>query len=238
MTGGPPSALGQTARLLQRCELLESLNDHDLKALSQICRSRHVDRGTLIFGRGEPAESMMLVVEGRVRISSVSLEGREVILNEIGPGQSFGEIALLDHAERTADATAVEDTKLLVLYRREFEPFLRARVDLCLELMRLLCFRLRRTTEQVEDLALRSLESRLARVMLALGEQAGVAETHGVLHIPLALSQRELGEITGATRESINKTFRLWRDMGLAELQGKIFEVRDPQAFGALVDRL
>ncbi|MCA8929052.1 MAG: Crp/Fnr family transcriptional regulator, partial [Alphaproteobacteria bacterium] len=135
-------------------------------------------------------------------------------------------------------ATAVEDTKLLVLYRREFEPFLRARVDLCLELMRLLCFRLRRTTEQVEDLALRSLESRLARVMLALGEQAGVAETHGVLHIPLALSQRELGEITGATRESINKTFRLWRDMGLAELQGKIFEVRDPQAFGALVDRL
>jgi CRP/FNR family transcriptional regulator, cyclic AMP receptor protein len=203
VTVGSSPALGQTARLLQQCELFESLNQDDLSALAQICRSRHVERGTLIFGRGEPANSMMLVATGRVRISSVSGEGREVMLNEITAGQSFGEIALLDRSDRTADATAVEDTHLLVLYRREFEPFLRTRFDVCLELMRLLCRRLRRTTAQVEDLALRSIESRLARVLLALAEQAGATDNGDPIEITLNLSQRELGEITGATRESI-----------------------------------
>lgn len=238
VTVGSPSALSQTAQLLRQCELFHSLSDSDLSTLAQICRSRHVDRGTLIFSRGEPADSMMLVYSGRVRISSVSTEGREVILNEITTGQSFGEIALLDRSERTADATTVEDTRLLVLYRREFEPFLRARVDLCLELMRLLCHRLRRTTAQVEDLALRTLESRLARVLLALGEQAGAEETDGTIRITVNLSQRELGEITGATRESINKTLRLWRELGMAELHGKVFEVKDPATFRDLVDHL
>lgn len=237
-TLGSSPALSQTARLLQQCELFESLNASDLNALAQVCRTRRVDRGTLIFGRGEPADSMMLVVGGRVRISSVSAEGREVILNEIGAGQSFGEIALLDRSERTADATALEDTQLLVLYRWEFEPFLKSRVDLCLELMRLLCYRLRRTTAQVEDLALRSLESRLARVLLALAEQAGQTADRGSLSFPLPLSQRELGEITGATRESINKTLRLWRELGLAELQGKVFQIKDAEAFRGLIDRL
>ncbi len=230
--------LGATARLLQRCELFETLNEHDLTALAHVCRSRQVSRSTLIFGRGEPAESMMLVASGRVRISSVSSEGREIILNEITAGQSFGEIALLDRADRTADATAVEATQLLVLSRRDFEPFLRARVDLCLEVMRLLCFRLRRTTAQVEDLALRSLESRLARVLLAFVERESGIAGGGVTRITLNLSQRELGEITGATRESINKTFRLWRELGMAELHDKVFEVKDMNAFRELVDQL
>lgn len=232
------AAQGSTARLLQRCELFESLGENDLQALAQICRSRSVDRGTLIFGRGEPAESMMLVASGRVRISSVSAEGREVILNEITTGQSFGEIALLDRSDRTADATAVQDTRLLVLYRRYFEPFLRNRVDLCLDLMRLLCFRLRRTTAQVEDLALRSLESRMARVLLAFAEHGNAPLTEKSVTITLTMSQRELGEVTGATRESVNKTFRLWRELGLAELHEKSFEIKDTTAFRELVDRL
>lgn len=232
------STLSPTARLLQRCELFETLTPTDLSALANICRSRHVDRGTLIFGRGEPAESMMLVAKGRVRISSVSSEGREVILNEITAGQSFGEIALLDRSDRTADATAVEDCQLLVLYRRDFEPFLRTRVDLCLEVMRLLCFRLRRTTAQVEDLALRSLESRLARVLLAFIEHENGDTDGEPQRVTLNLSQRELGEITGATRESVNKTFRLWRELGIADFHDKVFEIKDADAFQELVDQL
>ena len=89
---------------------------------------------------------------------------------EIFPGQAFGEVAFLDGSDRTADATALESSKLLVLNRRDFQPFLKERVALCLEVMKLLCQRLRHTTEQVEDLALRSLESRLARVRRKLRE--------------------------------------------------------------------
>jgi CRP/FNR family cyclic AMP-dependent transcriptional regulator len=237
-TREPAAVLGATARLLQRCELFESLAEHDLLSLAQICRPRRVARGTFIFGRGEPADSMMLVANGRVRISSVSGEGREIILNEIRAGQSFGEIALLDRLERTADATAVEDTDLLVLYRRDFEPFLRSRFELCLELMRLLCFRLRRTTAQVEDLALRSLESRLARVMLAFAEHENATIDTDPIAFTLTMSQRELGEVTGATRESINKTFRLWRDLGIADLHDKVFTIIDVEAFRNLSDTL
>lgn len=234
----PAAALGAVARLLQRCELFESLSEPDLLVLANICRSRSVGRGTFIFGRGEPADCMMLVASGRVRISSVSGEGREIILNEIREGQSFGEIALLDRLERTADATAVENTELLVLYRRDFEPFLRTRFELCQELMRLLCARLRKTTAQVEDLALRSLESRLARVLLAFAEYDQSDSDKVPLQITLSMSQRELGEVTGATRESVNKTFRLWRDLGIAELQDKKFMINDLDAFKNLTDSL
>jgi CRP/FNR family transcriptional regulator, cyclic AMP receptor protein len=234
----PQSPEEQTAAWLRGCALFESLTERDLLTLARMCRSRQVDRGTLICGRGEPGDSMMLVAGGRVRISSVSIEGREVILNEILPGQSFGEIALLDGSERTADATAVEPTRLLVLHRRDFQPFLRERIDLCLEVMRLLCQRLRHTTEQVEDLALRSLESRLARVLIALAESGGATASDGSITTTVNLSQRELGEITGATRESVNKTLRLWREQGLAELQEKNLKIFDVREFRLLVDRL
>jgi CRP/FNR family cyclic AMP-dependent transcriptional regulator len=231
------STEAQTVRLLRGSALFESLGETDLAELARMCRSRAVERGTLICARGEPGDSMMLVASGRVRISSVSIDGREVILNEIQAGETFGEIAFLDGSARTADATAVEPTRLLVLPRREFQPFLRARVPLCLEVMKLLCRRLRHTTEQVEDLALRSLEARLARVLLALAESSGRRASDGVLHVPINLSQRELGEITGATRESVNKTLRGWREQGIAEMQEKAFHIADLPGLRRLADR-
>lgn len=232
----PIGSEAQNIKLLRGCALFESLNDSDMAELARICRSRSIDRGTLICGRGEPADSMMVVAEGRVRISSVSIEGREVILNEINAGQAFGEIAFLDGSDRTADATALEPTRLLVLHRRDFQPFLRERVSLCLEVMKLLCQRLRHTTEQVEDLALRSLESRLARVLLPLAESTGERGADGSVAVRTSLSQRELGEITGATRESVNKTLRNWREHGIAEMQEKMFQIRDLEEFRELVD--
>ena len=233
----PTGLEAKNIKLLRGCALFESLNDRDLTELARMCRSRNVERGTLVCGRGEPGDSMMLVVSGRVRISSVSIEGREVILNEIMPGQTFGEIAFLDGSDRTADATAVEATKLLVLHRRDFQPFLRDRVALCLEVMKLLCQRLRHTTEQVEDLALRSLEAPLARVLLALADSTGAAEQDGSVTVRTSLSQRELGEITGATRESVNKTLRLWRENGIAEMHEKQFHILSPEDFRDLVDQ-
>lgn len=104
--------------------------------------------------------------------------------------------------------------------------------------MRLLCARLRRTTAQVEDLALRSLESRLARVLLAFAEYEQSDSIEIPRQITLTMSQRELGEVTGATRESVNKTFRLWRDLGIAELQDKKFVINDLDTFKGLTDSL
>jgi CRP/FNR family cyclic AMP-dependent transcriptional regulator len=234
----PPNPEVETSRLLRGCALFESLGDADLSIFARMCRVSQVERGMLICGRGESGDSLMLFVSRRVRISSVSIEGCEVILNEMRAGEAFGEIAFLDGSDRTADVTAVETTHLLVLHRRDFQPFLRERVELCLEVMRLLCQRLRHTTEQVEDLALRSLESRMARVLLALAESSGQERPDGSFVMTMNLSQRELGEITGATRESVNKTLRYWRENGIAELHEKQFQIKGLEEFRDLVDRL
>jgi CRP-like cAMP-binding protein len=137
----------------------------------------------------------------------------------------FGEIALLDGRPRTADAVAVEDCDVLVLDRREFVPLLRANPDLALKLMELLCGRLRRTSEQVEDVMFLDLEGRLAKALLRLaGEQRrGDARTALV-----RITQRELGQMIGMSRESTNKALRDWQRRGWVRLVKGGVAIRSP----------
>jgi CRP-like cAMP-binding protein len=146
-----------------------------------------------------------------VRVSAVSADGREVTLNVISPGEIFGEIALLDGKPRSADATAVEQTTLLILERRHFLPFLRQNDDLYLRLLAVLCDRLRRTSLALEGLALFDLPARLARLLLKLAEDYGRPGRDGT-RIDMKLSQRDLSTLVAASRESVNKQLRVWRE--------------------------
>ena len=171
-------------------------------------------RGQTIFQKDDAGSAMMAVLGGRVRISTVSAEGKEVTLNVISPGEVFGEIALLDGKPRSADATAVEDTTLLVLERRDFLPFVLNNQDLTARLLAILCERLRRTSVALEDIALFDLPVRLGRVLLKLAEDYGRPTPAG-LHIDMKLSQKDLSNLVAATRESINKQLRTWREAGV-----------------------
>jgi CRP-like cAMP-binding protein len=167
-------------------------------------------------------------------MSSVSAEGKEIVLNIMNPGDLFGEIALLDGGERSADAVAMTDCELLVLNRRDFMPILEHRADICMMLLRILCQRLRQTSEQVEDVLFRHLESRVAKALVLLAESATL---HGVPGSPVELhvSQRELGAIAGGSRESVNKILQSWHKVGWIELGKGTILIRDLNAIARLV---
>ncbi|MBS0559928.1 MAG: Crp/Fnr family transcriptional regulator [Proteobacteria bacterium] len=211
--------LGQEAKLaaLQGFALFQALKPEELAEVLKMATEQRWPRGATIFQKGDAGSSMMVVLRGRVRVSAVSADGREITLNEFTPGTVFGEIAFLDGKPRSADATAVEETTLLVLERKHFMPFVRQNEDLYWRLLAVLCDRLRRTSLALEGLALFDLPGRLARLLLKLSEDYG-RPVDGGTRIDMKLSQRDLSNLVASSRESVNKQLRVWRDDGVLEL--------------------
>ncbi|MBV9653747.1 MAG: Crp/Fnr family transcriptional regulator [Acetobacteraceae bacterium] len=207
--------------------LFQAMRPEEVDQILKLASERHVPRGTTIFQKGDEGSSMMAVLRGRVRVSSVSAEGREITLNVINPGQIFGEIALLDGKQRSADATATEDTLLLVVERRHFLPVLHSNDGMQLRLIAVLCERLRSTSLALESLALFDLPARMARLLLKLGEDYGRPNEDG-LRIDLKLSQRDISTIVASSRESVNKLLRVWREDGLVDLKAGYLVLRRP----------
>jgi CRP-like cAMP-binding protein len=137
------------------------------------------------------------------------------VLNVIRSGEVFGEIALLDGRARTANATAMSDCELIVIERREFIPFLRSEPDVTLKLMEILCSRLRKTSEQVQDVTFLNLSTRLAKTLLRLTANAESSRSTG----KVAITQREISQIVGRSRESTNKRLRAWARRGWVRLE-------------------
>lgn len=208
--------------LLARHFLLAKLDDTALDTLLAVSSERRFTNGQVIFQKGEPGTSMMAVLEGRVRISAYSEDGREIILNMVDPGQLFGEIALLDGKERSADATAMGKTQLLILDRRDFLPFLERNPKIAVQLIEVLCARLRHTSDMVESIAFLEFGARLARVLLQMADHYGKPTENGLL-IDLRISQSDLGNLIASTRESVNRQLSAWTQEGVIVIdQGKI----------------
>lgn len=214
--------------------LFQAMRPEELDEIAKLATERRHARGATIFQKGDEGSSMMAVLAGRVRVSSISTEGREITLNVINPGEIFGEIALLDGKPRSADATALEAARLLVVERRVFLPFLRQNDDLYLRLLAVICDRLRRTSLALEELALFDLPSRLARLLLKLADDYG-RPTNGALRLDIKLSQRDLSTLVASSRESVNKQLRLWREDGVLELDGGYILLHRPAELRALV---
>jgi len=221
--------LAEKRKLLEGHFLFGRLKSAELDSLLAYTRVEHFIARQEIFAKGSPGDRMMAVVQGRVKISSLSSDGREIVLNIISAGEIFGEIALIDGKERTADAVAMTDCDLLVLHRRDFLPFLERHADVCIVLLGVLCDRLRRTSEQLEDISFRHIQSRLAKVLLRLARGSTSANAKA-MRVDLGLSQRELGTIVGGTRESINKHLQALHRGGVIELEKGGILIRDVAA--------
>ena len=183
--------------------------DLDPEAFDQLCRyAKHstLKRGTTIVSKGDPGNSLIAVISGTVKISVSSPDGRSAIFNLIGPGEIIGEIAVLDGQARTADATANTNCEIFVIDRREFLPFVRSHPELAMKFIELLCAKLRWTSDQVEQVILRNLPGRLASALIRLTEKHK-QEPKGRT---IAITQQEISEMVGMTRESINKQLRAW----------------------------
>jgi CRP/FNR family transcriptional regulator, cyclic AMP receptor protein len=220
-------------QIFERHFLLGKLSGEEIDTLLHYARVEHYPAGREIFSKGSAGASMMAVLRGTLKMSSVSPEGKEVVFNLMNPGDCFGEIALLDGEVRSTDAVAMSDCELLVLQRRDFMPILEKRADICLILLKVLCQRLRQTTEQVEDVLFRHLESRVAKALLHLADSATlhmVASSSVELHV----SQRELGHIASGSRESVNKILQSWHKAGWIELGKGTIVIRDLAAIRRL----
>lgn len=214
-------AVDRRAMLAQHV-LLAKLDDSALDRLVSVASERRFNNGQVIFQKGDPGTSMMAVLSGRVRISAYSEDGREIILNMVDPGQLFGEIALLDGKERSADATAMGKTEILILDRRDFLPFLEKNPKIAVQLIDVLCSRLRRTSEMVESIAFLDFGARLARLLVQMAEHYGVETERGLL-IDLRISQADLGNLIASTRESVNRQLSAWTQEGVIAIdQGRI----------------
>ena len=220
-------------QIFERHFLLGKLSGDEIDTLLHYTRVERYPAGSEIFSKGSPGSSMMAVLCGTLKMSSVSADGKEVVFNLMNPGDCFGEIALLDGEARSTDAVAMTDCELLMLYRRDFMPILEKRADICLILLKVLCQRLRQTTEQVEDVLFRHLESRIAKALLHLAESASLHNVQGI--VDLHVSQRELGNIAGCSRESVNKQLQIWHRAGLIDLSKGSIVIRDIPAIERLV---
>ena len=210
--------------------LLAEFSAAQLEILARHARLATHKANQVIFRKDDPGNSLMAIVHGRVKITSTSYEGKEVVLNIIDAGELFGEIALLDGRPRTADASTMIDTELLVLERRDFIPVIQRNPEVCVRLIAVLCERLRRTSSQVEDLLFLDQPGRLAKTLLRLIREFGEAAGGGA-RMDMRLTQRELGAIVGMSREEINRQLARLRDTGLINVDHGRIVVPDVAAF-------
>jgi CRP/FNR family cyclic AMP-dependent transcriptional regulator len=216
--------------LLRRSPLFSCLGDKETDTMLAHANVARYPSGQEIFAKGDPGNSMMAVLKGRIQISAPSADGRQMVLTIMHEGDVFGEIALLDGKERTADATALTDCEVLVVPRRPFLELLERRPELGVGLLVVLCERLRRTNEQVEDLAFLDLETRIAKTLLRLAlEEQGAATAR----IGVKISQRALGELVGGSRESVNKHLQDWKRHGIIEIEKGSIVICDADALAA-----
>ena len=207
--------------------------DLEAEAFEQLCRyAKHstLKRGAMIFAKGDPGVSLFAVISGTVKISISSPDGRSAILNLIGAGEIFGEIALLDGSARSADATANSNCELFTIDRREFIPFVRSQPGLAMKFIELLCTRIRWTSDQVEQVILQNLPGRLASALLRLTEKHKLAPQGRTI----AITQQEISEMVGMTRESINKQLQVWAKLNWLRLERGGIVVLAPDAIAAI----
>jgi len=194
--------------IIERNSLFRGLPAATLARVAALATRRNYDDGAVIFMRGDPGDSLCGVVTGRVRISASGQGGKEVFLNIMEPGDAFGEIALLDGSPRTATATAMARTELMLIPRDAFFALLATQPQLASHLIQLLCRRVRWTAELMEDSALLSVPARLAKRLLSLASAFGREAESGT---KVSLSQEELAQFLGLSRQIVNQHLQTWR---------------------------
>lgn len=200
-------------------------------------RAASYPRGTMICESGAQGSTMILITKGRVEISQSSLGGRRSILTHLGPGDILGELAALDGGPRSADAVAVTAVKGRVLARSQVLALLRETPDAALDVIDMLCGRLRDTSGMYTAHMLADGQARLARLLLELARKWGEEMPGGGYRLAERFSQSELGDLVGLTRESVNRQIRDWEQAGLIERVGHGLVLRDPKALDHAAER-
>lgn len=224
-----------TYAVLEHNFLFRELPRRTIEDVARLAHRRSLEAGAMIFSQGDEGDSLYGVASGHVRIFNADDKGHEVSLNMLGPGDTFGEIALLDGLPRTASAMAVEKSRLVVIPRAEFIKHLERDLGLAMHLMKLLCERLRWVSNLIEESSFLAGPARVARRLTVLVENYGRPIPGDGME--LAISQAELGQFLGISRQIINQRLQAWSEQGWVETKRGRIVVRDIDAIRNLAEQ-
>ena len=212
--------------LLTGSSLFAGVDARHLQGLSQGAVRRTLPVGQALFHEGESGETLYLVVEGLVKLTVASPDGREMLLATVGPRETFGELSLVDGGLRSTSAVAVEPTTVLALQRADLLDALRREPALVDGLLRSLGALVRRLTEQASDLVFLDVQARVAKLLVGLAERDGVT-SEGTVAVDLQLSQGDLAEMVGVSRQSLNQALHKLAERGWITVEGRHVTVHD-----------
>jgi CRP-like cAMP-binding protein len=222
-------------RVLSKLDLFAGLGERELGEIALITRRRHLRAGETLFRKGEEGADLYVIVSGRVKAYATGPDGDDVVFRYMGPGEVTGDLGAFAEGKRTATNVAVEDCVLLMIQRRDLMPVLRRNPDIAIRLTSALCARMIALSESLEDNNFRPVSARLAKCLLGLADRWGERCKEGV-RIDLRLPQAELGDLVGATRESVNKVVRAWTLGGIIEMHGGAITIKDRAALERVIE--
>jgi len=214
--------------VLRQAPLFSALDDEAAQALRSSMGETRLRRGEVLFREGDGGDKMYIVTDGKVKLGRTSTDGRENLLAILGPGQMFGELALFDPGPRSATVTAVTEAHFLSLSHEDLLRWLSGRPAVALGLLTQLAGRLRKTNDTVADLVFSDVPGRVAKALLDLADRFGRTADDGV-HVHHDLTQEELAQLVGASRETVNKALADFASRAWLRLDGKSVIILDPE---------
>lgn len=224
--------------LLAEHYMFKDLPEELIDRIAKLAVTKKIRGGETLFFKNDDGDALYGVLKGRIRISTGTAGGQELVLNIIEEEEIFGEIALLDGKPRTADAIAITDAELMVLHRRDIRQMIENETTLALHFLELAGARLRYLSDKIEDTAFLDVSARLAKQLLHMAEISGENSPEGIM-VRLQPSQAELGQMLGTSRISISKHLRRWRDKGWVTLRRGVVLIKNRDALQEIIeDRL
>ena len=211
--------------------LFAALDAEGAAALRASLVERTVAKGEVIFHEGQPGDHMYVIVEGKVKLGQTSADGRESLLGVLGPGEMFGELSLFDPGMRTSTATALTDSVVLALGHDQLTPWLTGRPEVAAALLQALARRIRRTNEAMADLVFADVPGRVAKALMELGEKFGTVTPEGLM-VTHDMTQEELAQLVGASRETVNKALADFAQRGWIRLESRQVLILDVERLG------
>jgi len=206
--------------VLRTVPIFSELSDEDIASLAHLALRKRYPKDTVVFFENEEGDFFFTILEGRIKVTILGDDGREVILSVLGPGDFFGEMALLDNEPRSATAIAVEESELLSLHRTDFQSVLNENKSITSALIRVLSARLRRANHQISTLALLDVYGRVARVIVDMAREEGKRLRDGRIAFRRATHQ-EIANRIGTTRETVTRMLKDLERQGLIHVEGK-----------------
>ncbi len=211
--------------------LFAALDAEGAAALRASLSERTVAKGQALFHEGEPGDHMYVIVEGKVKLGQTSSDGRESLLGVLGPGEMFGELSLFDPGMRTSTAIALTEAVVLSLGHDQLKPWLAGRPEVAAALLQALARRIRRTNEAYADLVFSDVPGRVAKALMDLGEKFGAVTPEGLM-VTHDMTQEELAQLVGASRETVNKALADFTQRGWIRLESRQVLILDVERLG------